>query len=78
MPQHAIMISEVDKKHAGVATTSLHDLFHNESSLSGTTHRVTLNVVKVEGDAKDACKIWDKKAKKASSAKGAKGGDLCW
>jgi len=78
VPQHAIVLSEVDKKHAGLAQTSLQDLFHNESSLSGSTHRVMLNVVKVEGDAKEACKVFDKKSKKCSSAKGSKGGDLCW
>lgn len=73
VPQHAIVVSEVDKKHAGVATTSLHDLFHNESSLSGNTHRVTLNVVKVEGDAKDACKIWDKKIQEGCFRQGCQG-----
>lgn len=78
VPQHAIVLSEVDKKHSGLAQTSLQDLFHNESLLSGNSHRVMLNVVKVEGDLKDGCKVFDKKTKKASSAKGAKGGDLCW
>lgn len=78
VPQHAIVLSEVDKKHSTLAQTSLQDLFHNESSLTGNTHRVMLNVVKVEGDQKEACKVFDKKSKKAASAKGAKGGDLCW
>jgi len=75
---HAIVLSEVDKKHAGLPVTSLQDLFHNESSLSGNTFRTTLSVVKVEGSAADAVKVYDKKSKKCSSAKGAKGGDLCW
>lgn len=78
VPQHAVVLSEVDKKHASMGHTTLQDLFHNEGSLSGSTHRVMLNVVKVEGDAKEGCKCWDKKSKKASSCKGSKGGDLCW
>lgn len=78
VPQHAIVLSEVDKKHASMAQTSLQDLFHGESSLSGNSHRVILNVVKVEGDLKESCKVFDKKSKKATSAKGSKGGDLCW
>jgi hypothetical protein len=77
VPSHAIVLSEVDKKHAGLAHTSFSDLFHNEKSLSGDTFRTTFSVVKVEGDAHDAVKIWDKKAKKSSSAKG-KTGDYVW
>ena len=57
--------------------TSLHDLFHNESSLSGNTFRTTFSVVKVEGDVHDTCKIFDKKTKKSSSAKG-KTGEYIW
>jgi hypothetical protein len=77
VPSHAIVCSEVDKKHASLAQTSLNDLFHNEGSLSGNTHRVMLNVVKVEGDVKEMVRSYDKKSKKSSSAKGVKG-DLIW
>ena len=77
VPSHAIVVSEVDKKHAGLSQTSLNDLFHNEGSLSGNTHRVMLNVVKVEGDVKELVRSYDKKTKKSSSAKGGKG-DLIW
>ena len=35
------VITEVDKKWASTATTSLNDLFHHESSLTGNTFRTT-------------------------------------
>lgn len=76
-PSHAIVVSEVEKKHAASAHTSLNDLFHNESSLSGNTHRVMLNVVHVEGEVKEMCRVWNKAAKKSASAKSGKG-DLIW
>ena len=57
--------------------TSLHDLFHNESSLTGNTFRTTFSVVKVEGYVQDISKIYDKKSKKSSSAKG-KTGEYVW
>ncbi len=77
VPSHAIVVSEVDKKHAALPQTSLQDLFHNEGSLSGSTQRVTLNVVKVEGDVKEMVRAYDKKSKKSASAKAGKG-DLIW
>ena len=48
VPSHAIVLSEVDKKHAGLRHTSLNDLFHQEGSLTGNTFRTTFSVVKVE------------------------------
>jgi len=78
VPSHAVVLSEVEKKHAAMPVTSLHDLFHNESSLSGNTFRTTFSVVKVEGDVHDMTKVYDKKSKKSSSAKGAKAGELMW
>ena len=77
VPSHAVVLSEVEKKHAAIPVTSLHDLFHNESSLSGNTFRTTFSVVKVEGDVHDLTKVYDKKTKKSSSAKG-KTGELIW
>ena len=76
-PSHAVVLSDVEKKHANLAFTSLNDLFHNEGALSGSTFRVMLDVVKVEGEVRDLVKIFDKKTKKATSAKG-KTGDLMW
>ena len=53
-------------------------LFHSAES-STTTFRTCFYVTKVEpGSAADAVKVWDKKSKKTSSAKGAKGGDLIY
>lgn len=75
---HASVVSEVDKKWANTASTSLNDLFHHESSLSGNTFRTSFQVVKVEGAHNEMVKSWNKSSKKMSSAKGAKGGDLCW
>jgi hypothetical protein len=75
---HASVVSEVDKRWANHASTSLNDLFHHESSLSGNTFRTTFQVVKVEGAVNEMVKSWNKSSKKMSSAKGAKGGDLCW
>jgi hypothetical protein len=78
VPSHAVVLSEVDKKHAALPVTSLHDLFHNEASLTGNTFRTTFSVVKVEGAVQDAVKVYDKKTKKSSSAKGLKAGELIW
>lgn len=78
VPSHAIVLSEVDKKHAGLKHTSLHDLFHQEGSLSGTTFRTSFSVVKVEGATAELVQSYNKTTKKASSAKGTKGGDLIW
>jgi hypothetical protein len=78
VPSHAIILSEVDKKHAGLKHTSLNDLFHQEGSLSGNTFRTTFSVVKVEGATAEMVQSYNKTTKKASSAKGSKGGDLIW
>jgi hypothetical protein len=73
----AIILTEVDKKWANQAPTSLNDLFHREGSLSGNTFRTCFSVVKVEGDLKEMVRSYNKSSKKTSSAKGAKG-DLIW
>jgi len=77
-PSHAIILSEVDKKHAGLKHTSINDLFHQEGSLTGNTFRTYFTVVKVEGPTAELVQSYNKSAKKASSAKGTKGGDLIW
>ena len=78
VPTHAITISEVDKKHANLPFTSLYDLFHAADTLQGDVFRTSFTVSKVEpADVKEFVKVYDKKSKKASSAKGGKG-DLIW
>ena len=73
----AITMSAVDKRWANLPRTSLEELF-NSKSAEGSSFRTSFCVTRVEpGDSKEATKAWDKKAKKASSAKGAKG-DLIW
>ena len=73
----AITMSTVDKRWANLPRTSLEELF-NSKSAEGSSFRTSFCVTRVEpGDSKEATKAWDKKAKKASSAKGAKG-DLIW
>lgn len=78
VPSHAIVLSEVDKKHAGLKHTSLNDLFHQEGSLTGNTFRTSFSVLKVEGATAELVQSYNKTTKKASSAKGTKGGDLIW
>ena len=78
VPNHAIVLSEVDKKWAGLPVTSLNDLFHHESSLKGDTFRTVFSVVKVEGTTADLVRSYNKTTKKSSSAKGVKGGELIW
>jgi hypothetical protein len=73
-----VVLTEVDKKHAGLPTTSLHDLFHSPD-MSNNTFRTCFYVTKIEpASGADAVKVYDKKTKKVSSAKGAKGGDLIY
>lgn len=68
-----VILTEVDKKHAGLQTTSLNDLFHSPDTHTNT-FRTCFYVTKVEpGDHKDACKAYDKKTKKVASAKTGKG-----
>ena len=75
--QTAINMSSVDKRWANLPSTSLQELFSGKPA-EGSSWRTSFCVTRVEpGDSKEACKVWDKKAKKASSAKGAKG-DLIW
>lgn len=73
-----VVLTEVDKKHASLPTTRLSDLFH-EPDTSATTFRTCFNVMKVEpGNVKDCVKVFDKKSKNTSSAKGSKSGDLIY
>jgi len=68
-----VVLTEVSSKHAALPVTSLHDLFHSAES-STNTFRTCFYVTKVEpGNVADACKVYDKKSKKTSSAKGSKG-----
>lgn len=78
VPSHAIILSEVDKKHAGLKHTTINDLFHQEGSLTGNTFRTHFSVVKVEGPTAELVQSYNKTTKKATSAKGTKGGDLIW
>jgi len=78
VPSHAIVLSEVDKKHANLRNTSLNDLFHQDGSLTGNTFRTSFSVVRVEGATAELVQSYNKTTKKASSAKGVKGGDLIW
>ena len=72
-----VVLTQVDAKHNGLATTSLHDLFHSPDN-STNTFRTCFYVVRVEpGNAVDACRSYDKKSRKASKPSG-KGGDLCY
>lgn len=73
-----VVLTEVDKKHAGLQTTPLHDLFHSPDT-STSTFRTCFYVTKVEpGSVNDMVKSYSKASKKASSAKGAKGGDMIY
>nr|AAC27615.1 alpha telomere binding protein [Oxytricha trifallax] len=78
----AVVLTEVDKKHAGLPAHSLHDLFHNADSdkelSSKDTFRTQFYVTKIEpSDVKEWVKAYDRKTKKVTSLKGsaAKGGD---
>ena len=73
-----VILTEVDKKHSGLANTNLHSLFHSPDT-SQSTFRTCFYVTKVEpSNLADCVKSWDKGKKKASTAKGAKGGDLIY
>ena len=77
VPAFAITASDIDRKYAGLQSTSLDDLFGGK--LAGDTFRTRFCVTRVEpGDVREAVKVYDRKAKKVSSAKGAKGGELVW
>jgi len=63
------IVSSVDAKHAGLANTSLHDLFHAPDN-STSTFRTCFYVTKVEpSNLNDAVKSWDKAKKKVGPAK---------
>jgi len=73
---NAVVLTEVDKKHAGLPTHSLQDLFHNADTdkdiSSRDTFRTQFYITRVEpADVKEWVKSYDRKAKKASSHKGA-------
>merc|ERR1711934_1270242 len=73
-----VVLTEVDKKHANLQTTQLHDLFHSPDT-STSTFSTCFYVTKVEpGAVNDMCKVYNKSSKKATSAKGAKGGDMIY
>lgn len=78
----AVVLTEVDKKHANLPTHTLQDLFHNvdtDKEISGRdTFRTQFYVTKIEpADVKEWVKSYDKKTKKAASLKGsAKGENL--
>lgn len=78
----AVVLTEVDKKHANLPLYSLQDLFHNVDSdkelSSKDTFRTQFYVSKIEpADVKEWVKAYDRKTKKTTSLKGsaAKGGD---
>lgn len=78
----AVVLTEVDKKHAALPLNSLQDLFHNvetDKEISGRdTFRTQFYVTKIEpADVKEWVKSYDKKTKKTTSLKGAaaKGGE---
>lgn len=76
-PAYAVTVSEVDRKWNSLPMTSLETLFTSKA-ISGDSFRTRFCVTSVEpADLRDATKGWNKKDKKASSAKGAKG-DLIW
>jgi hypothetical protein len=73
-----VILTEVDRKHQNLQTTSLHDLFHNPDN-STSTFRTCFYVTRVEpGSVNEAVKSYDRKSRKTASAKGAKGGDLIY
>ena len=72
-----VVLTDIEKKHQNLPTTSLHDLFHSPDN-STSTFRTCFYVTQVQpGDVKECVKSYDKKTKKVSSAKG-KGGELIY
>ena len=77
VPSVAINLSDIDRKWANTQSTSLEELFSGR--VPGETFRTSFCVTRVEpGDLREAVKVYDRKTKKVSSAKGAKGGELVW
>nr|P29549.1 RecName: Full=Telomere-binding protein subunit alpha; AltName: Full=TEBP alpha; AltName: Full=Telomere-binding protein 56 kDa subunit [Sterkiella nova]1JB7_A Chain A, telomere-binding protein alpha subunit [Sterkiella nova]1KIX_A Chain A, Telomere-Binding Protein alpha Subunit [Sterkiella nova]1OTC_A Chain A, PROTEIN (TELOMERE-BINDING PROTEIN ALPHA SUBUNIT) [Sterkiella nova]2I0Q_A Chain A, Telomere-binding protein alpha subunit [Sterkiella nova]AAA29398.1 telomere-binding protein alpha subu len=75
---NAVVLTEVDKKHAALPSTSLQDLFHHADSdkelQAQDTFRTQFYVTKIEpSDVKEWVKGYDRKTKKSSSLKGASG-----
>lgn len=77
---HPVMLTEIDKKHANLPVTPLKDLFSDDAEIAkNTTFRTHFCVSKVEpANVQDYCRVYDKKANKTSSAKGAKGGNFIY
>ena len=75
-PAHAITVSTVASKWSGLKSTNLEELFTSKT-LQGDTFRTSFCVTRVDGTGAEGCKVWSKKDKKSSSAKGAKG-ELIW
>ena len=77
VPSVAINLGEIDRNCASLPSTSLEELFSGK--LAADTYRTNFCVTRVEpSEAGEAVKVWDKKTKKLSSAKGVKGGELVW
>jgi len=77
VPAVAVTMSDIDRKWANLPSTSLEELFSGKAGAD--TFRTSFCVTRCEpGDIRDACKIFDRKAKKVTSAKGAKTGELVW
>lgn len=73
-----VVLTEIDKKHGNLQTTSLHDLFHSPDN-STNTFRTCFYVTKVEpGNLAESVRSYNKSSKKDASAKGAKGGELIY
>jgi hypothetical protein len=76
---NAITITEVDKKHQGMAITPLIDLFHNadgDPNIKGeTTFRVKVFIPRIDpSDVKEWVKGIDKKTKKFVTLKASNAG----
>ena len=73
-----VVLTEVDKKHQSLASTPLSDLFHSPD-MTKSTFRTCFFVTKVEPSSLcESVQVYDKKTKKFSTSKGAKGGDLVY
>lgn len=78
----AVVLTEVDKKHANLPIHSLQDLFHNidgdKELQTKDTFRTQFYITKIEpSEVREWVKSYDKRSKKTTSLKGAaaKGGD---
>lgn len=72
-----VVLTEVDRKHQHLTSTSLHDLFHSPDT-SSNTFRTCFYVTRVEpSNVTDAVRSYDKKTKKSTACKG-KGGDCIY